>query len=244
MGGCKFPPFLPSCSIVWGVPVNTPGLRMHHSSGFRAVPFSALTKHLSEGGKKSFASPLSPTLHGNRGSGAEAGSSYPSGGKRESSLWRCWGAQRDSIYRQGKAFQQHAEWLTVWKYSSEKQASFAASTKALGTSTAASAEQSKWFYPPPRVVAHTFCKSQFNLPRGSVTIRFPHTLDKRGFIIVIWIWHSHSNTFRCPQRLSTKNIMFVTFLWISKRVESGNLNQITLASVLIQSARICLSLSS
>lgn len=85
MGGCKSP-LLPSCSIVWGVPVNTPGLRMHHSSGFRAVPFSALTKRLSEGGKKSFASPLSPTLHGNRGSGAEAGSSYPSGGKRESSL--------------------------------------------------------------------------------------------------------------------------------------------------------------
>lgn len=112
MGGCKSP-LLPSCSIVWGVPVNTPGLRMHHSSGFRAVPFSALTKRLSEGGKKSFASPLSPTLHGNRGSGAEAGSSYPSGGKRESSLQRCWVAQRDSIYRQGKAFQQHAEWLTV-----------------------------------------------------------------------------------------------------------------------------------
>lgn len=107
-GGCKSP-LLPSCSIVWGVPVNTPGLRMHHSSSFRAVPFSVLTKRLSEGGKKSFASPLSPTLHGNRGSGAEAGSSYPSGGKRESSLWRCWGAQRDSIYRQGKAFQQHAE---------------------------------------------------------------------------------------------------------------------------------------
>lgn len=97
-------PSLPSCSIVWGVPMKTPGLRMHHSSGFRAVPFSALTKRLSEGGKKSFASPLSPTLHRNWGSGAEAGTSYPSGGKRESSLWRCWGHKGTASIGKGRLF--------------------------------------------------------------------------------------------------------------------------------------------